>query len=148
MIELRYSLGRALRAERKRRRMTQRQLALIMGADQATISRVERASAGVSLDQVIWAFLALDLTDEKIAEAINAGLYHGVKWPRRRMALKFEQRPARGFRRARARRRKQGCPDAPGAAARKRKPATPGRGAGGRRRGEAALQFAPALPLW
>ncbi|HEY8507071.1 MAG TPA: helix-turn-helix transcriptional regulator, partial [Steroidobacteraceae bacterium] len=90
MIELRYSLGRALRAERKRRRMTQRQLALIMGADQATISRVERASAGVSLDQVIWAFLALDLTDEKIAEAINAGLYHGVKWLRRRMALKFE----------------------------------------------------------
>ncbi len=98
MIELRYSLGRALRGQRKRKRITQRQLAQIMGADQATISRVERASLGVTFDQVIWAMLALGMSDEAIASAINAGAHPDVQMLRRQMARRLMTKPAAGFR--------------------------------------------------
>jgi transcriptional regulator with XRE-family HTH domain len=98
MIELRYALAHALRKHRRSARVTQQKLAHMIGSEQATISRLERASLRVTLDYAIYAFIALDLSDADIAAAINASLRGDVQTLRKRMNRRLAQRPAPGFR--------------------------------------------------
>ena len=58
------ALGRALRDARRRRRLTQQQLAELAGVTQATVSNVERGVSRVSLTTLlrILAALKLELT--------------------------------------------------------------------------------------
>ena len=98
MIEIRYSIAHALRRQRKRAGVTQKQLAALIGADQATISRLERASLRVTLDYAIYAFLALDVRDYDIGMALVAGMRGDVRTLRSRMARRLARRASPGFR--------------------------------------------------
>jgi transcriptional regulator with XRE-family HTH domain len=97
MIELRYALAQALRKHRRSQRVTQQKLARMIGSEQATISRLERASLRVTLDYAIYALIALNVSDADIGEAINAGLRVDVQTLRKRMNRRLAQRPAPGF---------------------------------------------------
>ncbi len=98
MIELRYSLAHALRKHRRGARITQQKLAQMIGSEQATISRLERASLRVTLDYAIYAFIALDMSDTDIGDAINASLRGDIQTLRKRMNRRLAQRAAPGFR--------------------------------------------------
>ncbi len=98
MIELRYSLAHALRKHRRSARITQQKLARMIGSEQATISRLERASLRVTLDYAIYAFIALDMSDTDIGDAINASLRGDIQTLRKRMNRRLAQRAAPGFR--------------------------------------------------
>jgi transcriptional regulator with XRE-family HTH domain len=97
MIEIRFSIARAVRQLRRRRGLTQRQVAHMIGANQATVSRMERASTRVSLELAFLAMIALGATDAEIGNAANANALPDVKRLRARMALKYAKRPAPGF---------------------------------------------------
>lgn len=100
LLELRYSLARALRARRREKRMTQAGLAKLIGAAPSTISHIERASMRVALEQVIFAMLALEFSDAEIGAAFDAGARKDVRWIRERAARRLARRPSEGFRRA------------------------------------------------
>jgi transcriptional regulator with XRE-family HTH domain len=97
MIELRFSIARAVRQHRRKRALTQKQLARIIGSNQATISRMERASTRVSLEVGFLALIALGASDAEIGNAANASALHDVLRLRARMALKYATRPTPGF---------------------------------------------------
>jgi HTH-type transcriptional regulator/antitoxin HipB len=64
LVQSPLALGRALRDARRRRRLTQQQLAELAGVTQATVSNVERGVSRVSLTTLlrILAALKLELT--------------------------------------------------------------------------------------
>jgi transcriptional regulator with XRE-family HTH domain len=105
LIEIRFSLARAVRARRKGLRLKQAQLARIVGADPATISRLERASRRVSLDFAFLVLIATDATDEEIADAVNASARRDVWELRWKMARRLAQVPLPGVTQSRRRRR-------------------------------------------
>ena len=98
MIEIRYSIARALRERRKRKRVTQKSIAKLLGMAPATLSHIERASMRVTLDQAVYVMLALEFTDADIAAAFNAGERKDVQQLRARMELYAAPRPSRGIR--------------------------------------------------
>jgi len=86
-IEIKYALARTLRAKRRARGFTQARLAKRIGAAQQTISKVERASAHVTIDYFVRAMIALGATDAEIAAAFNAESDNGLKQLRDRGRL-------------------------------------------------------------
>ena len=54
-------LGEAVRRARRQKRMSQSELAAVIGVRQATVSSLENGSAGTSLEIVLSALAALDL---------------------------------------------------------------------------------------
>jgi transcriptional regulator with XRE-family HTH domain len=85
-LEIRYCLAHRLRLHRRRRRVTQKQLAEMIGAAQPTISKIERASPRATIEIFIRAMLALGANDVEIAVAFNAGVDVGIQ----RLRLKGE----------------------------------------------------------
>ncbi|HET9440847.1 MAG TPA: helix-turn-helix transcriptional regulator [Longimicrobiales bacterium] len=89
LIEIRFAVALVLRRERRRRGISQRQLARMLNSAQSTISRVERASPRVSLDLAIRAFLVLGLDDAAISAAFNPDLRPEVRQLRARTSGPF-----------------------------------------------------------
>jgi predicted transcriptional regulator len=89
MIELKISAACALNALRRKRELTQQELAQLLGISQARVSKMEQIKAGVSLDMYVEALLSLGANDTEIARALNAGECHAVKSLRERAALPF-----------------------------------------------------------
>ncbi len=73
-IELRLKLSDAVREYRKKRRLTQVQLAELLQSSQSRIAKVEAADESVSLDLLIRTLLVLGATHQDLAKVITARL--------------------------------------------------------------------------
>lgn len=69
-VELRLKLSDAVRDFRKRKRLTQVQLAALLQSSQSRVAKVEAADETVSLDLLIRSLLALGATDRDLANVI------------------------------------------------------------------------------
>jgi predicted XRE-type DNA-binding protein len=73
-VELRLKLSDAVRAYRKKKRLTQAQLAELLQSSQSRIAKVEAADESVSLDLLIRTLLVLGATHQDLAKVITARL--------------------------------------------------------------------------
>ena len=69
-IDLRIRLGDAVKSLRKKKEMTQIELAARMGSSQSRLAKAEAADSSVSLDLLIRSLIALGATRQDLAEAI------------------------------------------------------------------------------
>ncbi len=72
MVELRLKLADAVKLLRKDKRLTQTQLAKLMGSSQSRVAKLEAADDSVSLDLLIRSFLALGATTDDLAKVIGS----------------------------------------------------------------------------
>jgi predicted XRE-type DNA-binding protein len=73
-IELRLKLSDAVRELRKKKQLTQVQLAERLQSSQSRVAKAEAADESVSLDLLIRSLLALGATDRDLAEVIAGKL--------------------------------------------------------------------------
>ena len=73
-VELRLKLSDAVRELRRRKRLTQTQLAEMLQSSQSRVAKAEAADETVSLDLLIRSLLALGATDQDLAEVITGRL--------------------------------------------------------------------------
>jgi predicted XRE-type DNA-binding protein len=73
-VDLRLKLSDAVRALRKKKHLTQAQLAERLQSSQSRVAKVEAADESVSLDLLIRSLLALGATDRDLAEVISGKL--------------------------------------------------------------------------
>ena len=95
LIEIRFSVARALREARCRLRIRQADVAKWVNASQASISRVECASPKGSFEVFVRAMIALGAKDEEIAAAFNAGGRKDVRTLRERVNRPMSPLPER-----------------------------------------------------
>ena len=72
MVEIRLRLGKALRAQRVRRSLTQEQLGRKLGSSQSRIAKMEGGDPSVSIDLLIRSLLALGASNRDLARTISA----------------------------------------------------------------------------
>jgi DNA-binding XRE family transcriptional regulator len=72
-IEVRMKLAADLRARRLRRKLTQGQLAALIGSSQSRVAKMESGNPSVSLDLLVRALLALGASVRTTAEALTSG---------------------------------------------------------------------------
>jgi DNA-binding XRE family transcriptional regulator len=72
LIDLKISLIEKLKRVRKSKRVTQQELARMIGSSQPRIAALERGSPDVSLDLICRALFALGMTNSQIGKAISA----------------------------------------------------------------------------
>jgi predicted XRE-type DNA-binding protein len=70
-VELRLKLSDAVRDLRKKKRLTQIELAELLHSSQSRVAKAESADESVSLDLLIRSLLALGATDRDLAKAIT-----------------------------------------------------------------------------
>ncbi len=70
-VELRLKLSDAVRDFRKKKRLTQIELAELLHSSQSRVAKAEAADESVSLDLLIRSLLALGATDRDLAKAIT-----------------------------------------------------------------------------
>lgn len=70
-VELRLKLSDAVREYRKKRRLTQVQLAELLQSSQSRVAKVEAADESVSLDLLIRSLLVLGATLQDLAKVIT-----------------------------------------------------------------------------
>lgn len=73
-VDLRLKLSDAVREFRKRKHLTQVQLAELLESSQSRMAKVEAADASVSLDLLIRSLLALGATHQDLAKVITRRL--------------------------------------------------------------------------
>ena len=71
-IELRLKFSDAVREYRKKRHLTQVQLAELLQSSQSRVAKVEAADESVSLDLLIRSLLALGATHQDLAKVITS----------------------------------------------------------------------------
>lgn len=71
-VELRLKLSDAVREYRKKKRLTQVQLAELLQSSQSRIAKAEAADESVSLDLLIRTLLVLGATHQDLAKVITA----------------------------------------------------------------------------
>lgn len=71
-VELRSKLGEALRARRRRRSLSQAELARLLRSSQSRVAKMEGGDPGVSLDLLIRSLLALGVSRRDLARVIDA----------------------------------------------------------------------------
>src|SRR6476646_7995961 len=69
-VDLRLKLSGAVRDFRKKKRVTQVELAELLHSSQSRVAKVEAADESVSLDLLIRSLLALGATDQDLAKVI------------------------------------------------------------------------------
>lgn len=74
-VELRLKLSDALRELRKKRHLTQFQLAELLESSQSCVAKAEATDESVSLDLLIRSLLALGATHQDLAEVITGRAY-------------------------------------------------------------------------
>ncbi len=70
-VDLRLKLSDAVREYRKKKRLTQAQLAELLQSSQSRVAKVEAADESVSLDLLIRSLLALGATHQDLAKVIT-----------------------------------------------------------------------------
>jgi hypothetical protein len=83
MIELRFTVARAVRDRRRKAKLSQKKLAWMLDSAASTISAIERASPRVTLDQAVRALIVLGADDAAISAAFNPALRNDVQILRR-----------------------------------------------------------------
>ncbi len=73
-VELRLKLSDAVREYRKKRHLTQAQLAELLQSSQSRVAKVEAADESVSLDLLVRALLVLGATLQDLAKVISGGV--------------------------------------------------------------------------
>ena len=73
-IETKLALAVAVRDRRKRRKLSQTQLARRVGSSQSRVAKMEAADPTVSLDLLVRSLLSLGATQADIAKAIRKGV--------------------------------------------------------------------------
>jgi len=73
-IELKLRLSQALSHLRKRKNLTQVQLAGILHTSQPRVAKMEKGDPGVSLDLLVRSLLALGATQKSIAKCLGSNL--------------------------------------------------------------------------
>jgi DNA-binding XRE family transcriptional regulator len=71
LVELRLTLSRSLRERRTRRRLSQEQLAKLLGSSQSRVAKMEAGDPSVSIDLLIRSLLAIGATHKDLAHAIG-----------------------------------------------------------------------------
>lgn len=69
-IEMRLSLGQALRNARTRKRLSQTELASLLSSSQSRVAKMEAGDASVSIDLLIKSLLAVGTTPKQVASCI------------------------------------------------------------------------------
>ncbi len=70
-VDLKLALARALRERRRDRKLSQAQLAKVLGSSQSRVAKMESADATVSADLLIRSLLALGSTRRELATVIG-----------------------------------------------------------------------------
>jgi len=73
LVELRLTLSRGLRERRTRRRLSQEQLARLLGSSQSRVAKMESGDPSVSIDLLIRSLLAMGATQKELAHVIGHG---------------------------------------------------------------------------
>ncbi len=71
-VELRLRLAESLRERRRRRRLTQAQLARLLKSSQSRVAKMEAGDPSVSLDLLIRSLLALGTSNLELSRIISA----------------------------------------------------------------------------
>ena len=74
LIEVKLELGRAVRAERTRRGMTQAALARELGSSQSRVAKMETGDPSVSLDLLVRSLFRLGASRRDLARYLSAGV--------------------------------------------------------------------------
>ena len=69
LLDMKIQLGRELEALRRRKKLTQAEVAELLQTSQGRVSRLERGQA--SLDQLAWSLLVMGESRERIARVIS-----------------------------------------------------------------------------
>ncbi len=70
LVELKLTLSRRLRERRARSRLSQGQLAKLLGSSQSRVAKMEAGDPSVSIDLLIRSLLAIGTTRKELAAAI------------------------------------------------------------------------------
>jgi DNA-binding XRE family transcriptional regulator len=73
LIEMRIALSDALKRERRKKRLSQKQLADRLQSSQSRVAKMEAGDPGVSLDLLIQALLEAGATRAQVGKAIAGG---------------------------------------------------------------------------
>jgi len=73
LVELRLTLSRGLRERRTRRRLSQEQLAKLLGSSQSRVAKMESGDPSVSIDLLIRSLLVMGATRKELATVIGHG---------------------------------------------------------------------------
>jgi DNA-binding XRE family transcriptional regulator len=68
LIDLKLALRASLKDERKKRNVTQEELAKAMGSSQSRIAKMERGDPAVSVDLLLKALMSLGMTNKQISK--------------------------------------------------------------------------------
>jgi DNA-binding XRE family transcriptional regulator len=71
-VELKVTLADELRKRRARRKITQQQLAALIGSSQSRVAKMERGDASVSLDLLFRSLLAMGAKPKDLGRSIAA----------------------------------------------------------------------------
>ena len=70
LIDLKLALRASVKEERKKRNVTQSELAKAMGSSQSRIAKMERGDPAVSVDLLLKALMALGMSNRQISKII------------------------------------------------------------------------------
>jgi len=71
MVELRLALSNVLKERRSRSRLSQGQLARLLGSSQSRVAKMEAGDPSVSIDLLIRSLLAMGATQDELARTIR-----------------------------------------------------------------------------
>jgi predicted XRE-type DNA-binding protein len=71
IVEMKLALSESLKLHRQRRRLTQIELARMLGSSQSRVAKLEAGAPGVSLDLLFRALFAAGVSREEIARKIR-----------------------------------------------------------------------------
>jgi predicted XRE-type DNA-binding protein len=74
LIEMKLALAEYLRKRRQRERLTQTQLAKLLGSSQSRVAKMEAADSAVSMDLLVRGLLVLGVSPKQVAKIIGAGV--------------------------------------------------------------------------
>ena len=72
-IEMKLALSQSLRRRRMKNRLSQVELARVVGSSQSRIAKMEAGDPSVSIDLIMKSLLALGASPKDVAKAITAG---------------------------------------------------------------------------
>ena len=71
-VEMKLSLSRSLKKRRQTRRLTQAQIAKVIGSSQSRVAKMEAADPAVTIDLLVRSLLALGASRRELARIIGA----------------------------------------------------------------------------
>lgn len=70
-VELKLVLSESIKERRRRRRLTQAELARLLKSSQSRVAKIEAGDSSVSLDLLVRSYMALGATRKELAQVIS-----------------------------------------------------------------------------